>query len=396
MLSFIQELIKNNPLITTMYSGGIIAILVMHSRIILEFIWQHLINLISFNITNVSKALDFGMNECTDLDTFLQNQKHLIQRSYEITNTNKIKEGYGKTWYWIFNHIVIVNKEYKEEPASSSLTIYTTMRVFFANKKKFIKKMTSQMKNVSEIYENKITIKYDYNSIKRNKRPLSTIYTNNNIAADLLKDIKYFLSSQNEYINDNILYKRNYLLYGSPGTGKSSLILALASELNFKINVINLKSITDVNSLLYSIKDTKQTFYVFEDIDAMSNLVLERNESSDVFGVVRNNKDKLTLSDILNVLDGLYTSEGAICFFTTNHIEHLDDAFLRDGRMDYKVELSNLDNITANKMIYDKLGLDNLFKKCSINPATLQELIRQVKWKKITITDFEKMINNDK
>ena len=47
-------------------------------------------------------------------------------------------------------------------------------------------------------------------------------------------------------------------------------------------------------------------------------------------------------------------------------------------------------------MIYDKLGLDNLFKKCSINPATLQELIRQVKWKKITITDFEKMINNDK
>lgn len=38
MLSFIQELIKNNPLITTMYSGGIIAILVMHSRIILEFI----------------------------------------------------------------------------------------------------------------------------------------------------------------------------------------------------------------------------------------------------------------------------------------------------------------------------------------------------------------------
>ena len=174
--------------------------------------------------------------------------------------------------------------------------------------------MTSQMKNVSEIYENKITIKYDYNSIKRNKRPLSTIYTNNNIAADLLKDIKYFLSSQNEYINDNILYKRNYLLYGSPGTGKSSLILALASELNFKINVINLKSITDVNSLLYSIKDTKQTFYVFEDIDAMSNLVLERNESSDDFGVAGNNKDKLTLSDILNVLDGLYTSEGAICF----------------------------------------------------------------------------------
>ena len=64
--------------------------------------------------------------------------------------------------------------------------------------------------------------------------------------------------------------------------------------------------------------------------------------------------------------------------------------------MDYKIELTDLNNEMANKMIFDKLGLDNLFKKEFINPATLQELIRQVKWNILTIDQFRKVINDDK
>ena len=101
----------------------------------------------------------------------------------------------------------------------------------------------------------------------------------------------------------------------------------------------------------------------------------------------------LSLSDILNVLDGLYTAEGTICFFTTNHIEKLDSAFLRDGRMDCKIEMDDLTKEVANKMIQDKLGYNGLFTRDSINPATLQELIIQVMWKKLSIEDFINIIN---
>jgi chaperone BCS1 len=202
------------------------------------------------------------------------------------------------------------------------------------------------------------------------------------------------------------LYKRNYLLYGKPGTGKSSLIFALASELNYKIKIIDLKSVSSVGDILYKIADTNKTFYVFEDIDALSTSFVERGEI-DTSLVKQDNKpvaetprsledskeQGLNLSDILNVLDGLYTPEGIICFFTTNHIEKLDSAFLRDGRMDYKIELGDLNKEVANQMIKDKLGYDGLFEQEFINPATLQELIIQVAWGKLTINEFKKKIN---
>jgi chaperone BCS1 len=290
------------------------------------------------------------------------------------------------------------------DTSKNMLVLTIKMRVFFANKENFIKQLQQNLESASEIYENKINISFDWNNHKREKRPLNSVYTNDNISDALKKDIQSFINSKNIYIQNNILYKRNYLLYGKPGTGKSSLIFALASELNFKIKIIDLKSITSVSDILYKISDADKTFYVFEDIDALSTTITEREED-------KNNrvKDKqegprdiiagkqiqgLNLSDILNVLDGLYTSEGSICFFTTNHIEKLDAAFLRDGRMDYKVEMRDLENKVANQMIKDKLGYKNLFKGNTINPATLQELIIQVIWGKLSIKEFEHKINS--
>lgn len=283
------------------------------------------------------------------------------------------------------------------ESDANGVTLKIFLRVYFANKKKFIKKLEESLKDTVEAYDNKITVIQGYNEIKRTKRPLTSVYTNDNIGNKILNDIKHFLKSKNDYINNNILYKRNYLLYGVPGTGKSSLIFALASELNFQIKMISLKTIRDIDDLIWQISSPDRKIFVFEDIDCADTAVNNRVDNEMTGDIINPSRDnKITLSDILNVLDGLYTPEGIICFFTTNHIEQLDEAFLRDGRMDYKIELTDLNNKMANKMIFDKLGLDNLFKKEFINPATLQELIRQVKWNILTIDQFRKVINDDK
>ena len=139
-------------------------------------------------------------------------------------------------------------------------------------------------------------------------------------------------------------------------------------------------------------------------MDALSTTLTERvekgndeqpkqNDSAPRELLPEGNVQGLNLSDILNVLDGLYTSEGTICFFTTNHIEKLDSAFLRDGRMDCKIEMGDLTKDVANQMIKDKLGFDDLFQGNEINPATLQELIIQVIWGKLHIDEFKKRIN---
>lgn len=55
--------------------------------------------------------------------------------------------------------------------------------------------------------------------------------------------------------------------------------------------------------------------------------------------------------------------------------------------------MDDLTKEVANKMIQDKLGYNGLFTRDSINPATLQELIIQVMWKKLSIEDFINIIN---
>lgn len=404
MLEQLMEIIKSNPMMTTLYSGGIIAVIVANFRAIVEFIKNRLLYLISFTITKVSRVGYYYEDNKNSLDLFLKSQRHIFQKSYELTDKNEFKEGFGLSWYIIFGKLVAVYKELSTERETLVLKIH--MRVFFANKDKFTEQLKNALENAMEIYTNKISISFDWNSKRREKRPLSTVYTNDNIGQKIYEDIQSFLHSKDLYIQNNILYKRNYLLYGNPGTGKSSLIFALASELNFKINAIDLKSLRSVSDILQKITDTSKTIYVFEDIDALSTTIKERkmnNKPDDNKRVEMPNNlpdlapnsrvEGIDLSDILNVLDGLYTAEGAICFFTTNHIETLDKAFMRDGRMDYKIELTDLNNQMANKMIEDKLGVKDLFKGTKINPATLQELIIRVIWGNMKLKDFEEKIN---
>lgn len=398
----LSNLISQNPLLTTVYSGGIVAVIVTNFRAIMQFLKDKILYLISFTVLKVSNIGYCYMEDKNDLEIFLKQQKHIFQKSYELTDRNDIREGFGMSWYIIFGKLVCVYKEL--DTSKNMLVLRIHMRVFFANKEKFMKQLKESLNSATEIYENKISILYDWNSRKREKRPLASVYTNNNISTMLKNDIQSFIDSKKMYMDNNILYKRNYLLYGKPGTGKSSLIFALASEFNYKIKIIDLKSVRRIPDILQQISNQEKIFYVFEDIDALSTTLMEREDKSESNKisekkesprelVADSHSEGLDLSDILNVMDGLYTPEGAICFFTTNHIEKLDKAFLRDGRMDCKVEMNDLDNKTANQMIKDKLGYEGLFTKESINPATLQEMIIQVIWNKISLEEFKEKIN---
>lgn len=398
----LSNLISQNPLLTTVYSGGIVAVIVTNFRAIMQFLKDKILYLISFTVLKVSNIGYCYMEDKNDLEIFLKQQKHIFQKSYELTDRNDIREGFGMSWYIIFGKLVCVYKEL--DTSKNMLVLRIHMRVFFANKEKFMKQLKESLNSATEIYENKISILYDWNSRKREKRPLASVYTNNNISTMLKNDIQSFIDSKKMYMDNNILYKRNYLLYGKPGTGKSSLIFALASEFNYKIKIIDLKSVRRIPDILQQISNQEKIFYVFEDIDALSTTLMEREDKpeSDRINekkesprelVADSHSEGLDLSDILNVMDGLYTPEGAICFFTTNHIEKLDKAFLRDGRMDCKVEMNDLDNKTANQMIKDKLGYEGLFTKESINPATLQEMIIQVIWNKMSLEEFKEKIN---
>ena len=160
--------------------------------------------------------------------------------------------------------------------------------------------------------------------LPRKKRPLSSVVLDKGVGERLLADFTEFLSSQGWYIERGVPYRRGYLLYGPPGSGKSSFIQALAGHMQYNICVLNLneRSLTD-DKLSYLLATTPpRSLLLLEDVDAA---FVQRDVKL---------APSLTFSGLLNALDGVASTEERVVFLTTNHIERLDPALIRPGRVD--------------------------------------------------------------
>lgn len=190
------------------------------------------------------------------------------------------------------------------------------------------------------IYINKNT-KWDSKE-SNNYRKLDTIILQNNIKSEIKNDIELFINSEEWYNHRDIPYTRGYLFYGPPGTGKTSMIKALSLYTNRHIHFLFLSQINNDIELLELLKNIKykETILVIEDIDAMINIVKSRNiKQIDDDNNINNNG--ITLSGLLNALDGVFNNAGRIMIMTTNHPDMLDSALLRPGRCDIKFLFNN-------------------------------------------------------
>ncbi len=146
----------------------------------------------------------------------------------------------------------------------------------------------------------------------------------------LLDDVDNFIKSKSWYKDRQIPYKRGYMFYGKPGNGKTTLAMSLAQHLRRDLYMLTMgKAIED--------RDLQR---LFRNLPMKSVLILEDVDA--LFGTDRENEEaKFSFSTLLNCLDGVLSKEDIITIFTTNHPERLDEALIREGRIDYKLEVSN-------------------------------------------------------
>lgn len=163
----------------------------------------------------------------------------------------------------------------------------------------------------------------------------------------LVQDIDSFRKSKNRYAHLGVPYHRGYLLYGPPGTGKTSLVSALGANFGLSIYSINLADFND-RTLMNAVNQVSpNSVLLFEDIDCMKSSKARvvsnpcMNDGTQPRDERENIADKngVTLSGLLNVLDGFYAPTNVLFMMTTNRIETLDEALLRPGRIDYKLYL---------------------------------------------------------
>ncbi|KAL9650936.1 hypothetical protein ABK040_015039 [Willaertia magna] len=188
-------------------------------------------------------------------------------------------------------------------------------------------------KGVTSVYTLSNEYRKDWEKLcDRPYRSLDSIYLEEELKDKLIKDLDRFMNNEEFYRENCLNYQRGYLCHGPPGTGKSSLILAVAAKLNCCLFSVSLsdKSLDDTKLQKMLTKLPKRGIILLEDIDAAFNE--KRKASDDVQGV--------TFSGLLNALDGVasHSQFPRIIFMTTNHIENLDSALIRPGRIDFKIK----------------------------------------------------------
>lgn len=238
----------------------------------------------------------------------------------------------------------------------------------------------------------------------RSPRPLSTVVLDQMQKTAFVDDLKEYLHPRTRrwYSNRGIPYRRGYLLHGPPGTGKTSLCSAAAGLLGLKLYLLSLNSKSlDEDGLMSLFQDLpSRCIVLLEDVDS-AGITKKREEESGSSAVAvaaenrrcegkdprkggadeeeKKEKEGVTLSSLLNVIDGVAASEGRILVMTTNHAEKLDPALLRPGRVDMMVAFGYADSADIKELftsIYMPLEGD-LPAKSRMNGSAGSELQKE-------------------
>lgn len=191
---------------------------------------------------------------------------------------------------------------------------------------------------------------------RRPARNLDTIFIPDDQKRRLVADLTGFVAARDAYRRRGVPWRRGIFLEGPPGTGKTSLIQALAGLIGRSVYVVNLSSLSGDNDLIRAVNQVGwDGVLVIEDIDAIRASQDRGGPAAAVplpgpAGPTAEQPRGVTLSGLLNAIDGLTAREGRILFITSNHPDKLDPALIRPGRVDRREHIGKLTRPDAWRM----------------------------------------------
>jgi chaperone BCS1 len=297
----------------------------------------------------------------------------------------------GTYFFWYRRRLVTLNRVRQENSTSPALLAGgADARGLTRDKESFTLRMFSRNRNLARQLieecrdraipdDGKVDVRvaqYGYWSLNAriSPRPLRSVILDGRQGDELLADMQEFLAGRDWYQQVGVPYRRGYLLYGPPGNGKTSVVKALAGELDLSIYLLMLSDpdLNDnrVNDLLAKVPD--RSILLLEDIDCAFR---QRKRT--------NGKEAgLTFSGLLNALDGVASAEGRIIVMTTNHADRLDPALIRPGRADVKLSFGNATSEQAGRLY------ERFFPAHAKLAATFAGMIENRKLSMATLQDY--------
>lgn len=232
-------------------------------------------------------------------------------------------------------------------------------------------------------------------------------YTNKSFSTTFFEDkesyiekLNFFMNNKEWYIKKGIPYHFGVFLYGEPGCGKSSIIKSTVKHTDrsvFSINLNRVRTCGEFENIFYESEVNNKNIpmdkriYIFEDFDCLCDIVEERENKIDLkikndieflkklsdlnIKEYNNPDDKLTLSCLLNVFDGILETPGRIIILTSNYPQKIDKAILRPGRIDINIEVKKAKSSIIREILssFYEVELDDLinFKDYQLTPSTI-------------------------
>ena len=366
----------------TILKGGlmlsVIAAIGMYIKTLVPAVWKFILRKISYTAVIENKTELYSLfNKWLD-ENQADKFKRVLAKTETVYKTKSNSFNYAENnhdsffHFWYKKRLIFVSSSREKFESSNSsenmhmdsymVTSYFSKGIIKDLLKDLIENKNEEIKNNDSIYLYDFDV-MGYWSIVGSivSKPYEKIFNNEKI--ELYNDIEMFLNNKQYYKERGIPYKRGYLLHGKPGNGKSTTILALAKKFHKDVFNLNISTIGTDNALKKAFRGiSENSFILIEDVDAsLKN---------------RDDVNKVSFNTLLNLLDGALSKSNVCVFFTTNHIEQLDPALLRCGRVDVKVEFDNptKDNLKDMlKLFYSVDEVPDFKYKGSLSACDLQE-----------------------
>jgi mitochondrial chaperone BCS1 len=285
--------------------------------------------------------------------------------------------GYGRTFFFHKGRLFFVRRV-KDTATQTDQVKETIVVEVLGRSHAALKNILNEIKEAKEKEtETKYTRVYAYEDkhwiyrCRNFKRNPETVVIEESVERELYRGIDNFLASKNWYARNGVPYRLGILLSGPPGTGKTSLIKAICAKYNRNLYTLSLSSLGDSSFAAAMGSLPENSVIAIEDIDGFGLNIHREVEQKDKIGI------NLTMSGLLNGIDGAASAEDRILILTTNHVHKLDPALLRDGRFDIKLVIGNMTRSSIKKYL-SKMYTDfdtSIELPDDICPATAQRLV---------------------
>jgi len=200
------------------------------------------------------------------------------------------------------------------------------------------------------------------------------------------KDIMTYRKHKDHLVRLGESNGMNYMFYGAPGTGKSSLVRALAMDLGLPVYVVKMTGAINENQITNMLIPgtgggdyDDDLFDSFEDEDGNFNLELLKDFKivllEDFDRYLQDSRSASTMSAILNALDGIFPSFGIIRFFSANNPESLAKNKALTTRLNKAFFFAKPNPIQMEKQVL------NAYRNKQIDPVKLAEFVEYIKTK---------------